>query len=81
MAFTVSEMREAVSSLYSGAWPLRVSYMKANQVQAIFVKNFNKDGTPKPRSKKKNKQDEKTHDYQISVWDILYEKEGKRGDI
>jgi hypothetical protein len=59
---TVSDMREAVSSLYSGSWPDRVANMKSNQVQAIFYKNFNYDGSKKPKKEKL--------DNQISIWDL-----------
>lgn len=75
MALSVSEMREVVSSLYPGSWPDRVANMKANQVQAIFYKNFNYDGSPKP--KQLNKKDKKhANAYQITVWDILNMKAG-----
>ena len=70
---TTQDMREYVSSMYPGAWPDRVALMKANQVQAIFVKNFNRDGTPKPKLKKKNTSEKNT---QITVWDILNQKAG-----
>lgn len=75
MAFTTKQMREAVASLYPGTWPERVEYMKANQVQAIFVRYFKKDGSPKPKQTK-TKSDEKTHNTQITVWDILNQKAG-----
>ena len=84
---TTSVMREYVAGMYPGSWPDRVALMKANQVQAIFVKYFNKDGSPKERSASQNKnnknnkavkyRDKNITGVQISIWDIIGAKDSE----
>lgn len=74
---SVEEMREKIGKIYGGKWKYKVFRMPHNQVIAIYYK-FLAEGRFDRHKPSKNPDDDLE---QITIWDILNEKEKTNGNV
>ena len=75
---TIPEMRHYVAQLYPGTWPYRVERMPDNQIMAIYLRAFSAEDSPNHnliKNYRTKTHDSIEHERQLTIWDILKEKE------